>query len=194
MPALPVSTPGAAEAPPALAAAATASPALDPRLYINRELSWLEFNQRVLDEAGDASLPISERLKFLGIAASNLDEFFMVRVAGLKSQIEEGVLTPPPDGMLPAQQLEAVSARVHRMIADQYRLWRDDIRPALEREHGVRILRPSELSAEQAAEGRRQFRDKVLPLLTPLAYDSSHPFPQLRNKSISLAIQLPRPS
>jgi polyphosphate kinase len=194
MPALPASPQGASEAPAALAAAATASPALDPRLYINRELSWLEFNQRVLDEAADASLPIAERLKFLGIVASNLDEFFMVRVAGLKSQIEEGVLTPPPDGMLPAEQLDAVSARVHRMVADQYCLWREDIRPALAHEHGVRILRPTELSPEQAAEGRRQFRERILPLLTPLAYDRSHPFPQLRNKSISLAVQLPRPA
>jgi polyphosphate kinase len=175
-----------------LKAATTASPALDPSLYINRELSWLEFNQRVLDEAADPSLPISERLKFLGIVASNLDEFFMVRVAGLKSQIEEGVITPPPDGMLPAAQLEAISTRVRRMVTDQYRVWREEIRPVLEREHGIRILRPSELSPEQAAEGRRHFREKVLPLLTPLAYDRSHPFPQLRNRSISLAVQIPR--
>ncbi len=190
-----------AEAPAiSLAAAAVSQPAvtvsrtgLDPGLYINRELSWLEFNQRVLDEAADGSLPVLERLRFLGIVSSNLDEFFMVRVAGLKVQIEEGVTTTPADGMLPCQQLAAVSARVHRMVADQYRLWREEIRPGLEREHGIRILRPTELSAEQAAEARRHFREKVFPLLTPLAHDRSHPFPQLRNKSISLAVQLPRP-
>jgi polyphosphate kinase len=189
-----IPTPSVSDAPAALVAAASASPRLDPCLYINRELSWLEFNQRVLDEAADPSLPVAERLKFLGIVASNVDEFFMVRVAGLKSQIEEGVITTPPDGMLPSEQLAAVSARVHLMVADQYRLWREEIRPALEREHGIRILRPSELTAEQATEGRRQFREKVFPLLTPLAHDRSHPFPQLRNKSISLAVQLPRPN
>ncbi len=172
---------------------ATLGPRLEPRLYINRELSWLDFNQRVLDEAADRSLPLGERIKFLGIVASNLDEFFMVRVAGLKSQIEAGVLTPPPDGMLPREQLAAVAARVHRMVADQYRLWREEIRPALERNHGIRILRPSELTPEQAEESRRQFRERIFPLLTPLAHDRSHPFPQLRNKSITLAVQLPRP-
>jgi polyphosphate kinase len=176
--------------------ATVAGPTTDlrlPALYINRELSWLEFNQRVLDEAADGSLSVLERLKFLGIVSSNLDEFFMVRVAGLKVQIEEGVTTTPADGMLPAEQLAAVSARVHRMVADQYRLWREEIRPGMEREHGIRILRATELSGEQAAEARRHFREKVYPLLTPLAHDRSHPFPQLRNKSISLAVQLPRP-
>ncbi len=166
----------------------------DARAYLNRELSWLEFNQRVLDEAADPLLPVGERLKFLGISASNLDEFFMVRVAGRKSQIEAGVLRRPPDGMLPREQLAAVSARVHRMVADQYTLWREEIRPALEREHGIRILRPSALDPEQAEEARRQFRERIFPLLTPLAHDRSHPFPQLRNKSISLAVQLPRPA
>jgi polyphosphate kinase len=165
----------------------------DPSLFINRELSWLEFNQRVLDEAADPSLPVMERLKFLGIVSSNLDEFFMVRVAGLKVQIDEGVTTTAPDGMSAAEQLTAVSQRVHRMVADQYRLWREEIRPALEREHGIRILRPSELSSEHAAEAKRYFRERIFPLLTPLAHDRSHPFPQLRNKSISLMVQLPRP-
>jgi len=184
---------GLAPAKASEAAAPVARAGLDPGLYINRELSWLEFNQRVLDEAADGSLSVLERLKFLGIVSSNLDEFFMVRVAGLKVQIEEGVTTTPADGMLPAEQLAAVSARVHRMVADQYRLWREEIRPGLEREHGIRILRATELSGEQAAEARRHFREKVYPLLTPLAHDRSHPFPQLRNKSISLAVQLPRP-
>ncbi len=172
---------------------ATLGPRLEPSLYVNRELSWLDFNQRVLDEAADRSLFLGERLKFLGIVASNLDEFFMVRVAGLKSQIEAGVVTPPPDGMLPREQLAAVAARVHRMVGDQYRLWREELRPALERDYGIRILRPAELTPEQAEESRRQFRERIFPLLTPLAHDRSHPFPQLRNKSITLAVQLPRP-
>jgi len=195
---IPIQSPSLAEASTSAPAAATAAgtlsrTGLDPRLFLNRELSWLEFNQRVLDEAADAALPVAERLKFLGIVSSNLDEFFMVRVAGLKVQIGDGVTTTAADGMLPAEQLAAVSSRVHRMVSDQYRLWRDEIRPALEREHGIRILKPAELAAEQAAEARRQFREKVFPLLTPLANDRSHPFPQLRNKSISLAVQLPRP-
>lgn len=194
----PAESPGAAaastSAPAAAQAASLARTGLDPALFINRELSWLEFNQRVLDEAADESLPVLERLRFLGIASSNLDEFFMVRVAGLKVQIEEGVTKTAADGMPPREQLAAVSARVHRMVADQYRLWREAIRPGLEREHGIRILRPGELTPEQAGEARRHFREKVFPLLTPLAHDRSHPFPQLRNKSISLAVQLPRPS
>ncbi|HET9596602.1 MAG TPA: polyphosphate kinase 1 [Anaeromyxobacteraceae bacterium] len=174
------------------AGATTPPRATDPSLFINRELSWLEFNQRVLDEAADPSLPLAERLKFLGITASNLDEFFMVRVAGLKSQIEDGVLTTPPDGLSPREQLERVSRRVHRMVAEQHRLWREELRPALEREHGVRLLRPGELSPDEAAEARRHFRERIYPLLTPLANDRSHPFPQLRNKSITLAVHLPR--
>jgi polyphosphate kinase len=174
------------------AGATTPPRPLDPSLFINRELSWLEFNQRVLDEAADGSLPAAERLKFLGITASNLDEFFMVRVAGLKSQIEDGVLTTPPDGLSPREQLERVSRRVHRMVAEQHRLWREELRPLLEREHGIRLLRPAELSSDEAAEARRHFRERIYPLLTPLAHDRSHPFPQLRNKSITLAVHLPR--
>jgi len=165
----------------------------DRRLFINRELSWLEFNQRVLDEAADPSLPIAERLKFLGIVSSNLDEFFMVRVAGLKRQIASGVLDPAADGLTAAEQLRAVSERVHRMSADQYRLWREALRPALAAEHGVRILTPRELSADQRGRAKDIFRQKVVPVLTPLANDRTHPFPQLRNKSITIAVHLPRP-
>jgi polyphosphate kinase len=158
---------------------------------VNRELSWLEFNQRVLDEAADPSLPAYERLKFLGITASNLDEFFMVRVAGLKTQIEEGVTETPADGMLPEEQLAAVSRRAHRMVAEQYRVWREEVQPALEREHGIRLATPRSLSAEHQAAVRDHFRTRVFPVLTPLANDRSHPFPQLRNKSITLAVHLP---
>jgi polyphosphate kinase len=163
----------------------------DPRLFINRELSWLEFNQRVLDEAADPTLSAAERLKFLAITASNLDEFFMVRVAGLKSHIEEGVTETPADGMLPEDQLAAVSRRAHRMVAEQYRLWREEIQPGLEKEHGIRLARPRDLSSDEQVAVRRHFQSRVFPVLTPLANDRSHPFPQLRNKSITLAVQLP---
>ena len=165
----------------------------DPRLFINRELSWVEFNQRVLDEAADRSLPVFERMKFLGIVSSNLDEFFMVRVAGLKQQIASGVVDTPADGLTPAEQLRAVSERVHRMAKDQYRLWREELRPGLEAEHGLRILAPRDLAPDQRARAKDYFRHKVVPVLTPLANDRTHPFPQLRNKSISIAVHLPRP-
>jgi polyphosphate kinase len=107
----------------------SANDAASAALFINRELSWLEFNGRVLEEARDPSVPLLERLKFLTIVASNLDEFFMVRVAGLKQQLSGNVAETPPDGLTAAQQLAAVSARAHAMVAEQYRLWRTDIGP-----------------------------------------------------------------
>ncbi|GEJ59460.1 polyphosphate kinase 1 [Anaeromyxobacter diazotrophicus] len=195
--ATPQPTPSGSDAPippAAEAAAPRQAPAGD--LYINRELSWLEFNQRVLDEAADASLPLADQLKFLGIVASNLDEFFMVRVAGLKTQLrseqeEDEAPRRSWDGLDAAEQLRYVSARAHRMVDDQYRLWREVLRPQLERAK-VRIVRPADLNAEQAAGAGRWFQERVLPLLTPLAKDRSHPFPRLRNKAIALAVQLPR--
>ena len=184
---------GRLERPPA-PESARASDLRDPRLYINRELSWLEFNQRVLDEAADPSLPVLERIKFLGIVASNLDEFFMVRVAGLKRQIAAGHAGEVgPDGTTPPEQLRAVTQRVHRMVADQHRLWRQDVEPQLARDLRVRIVRFRELTAEQRAAARDHFRQLVVPVLIPLANDRTHPFPQLPNKSITLAVHLPRP-
>src|SRR5258707_6706003 len=121
---------------------------LDPKLFINRELSWLAFNDRVLAEARDAALPLYERLKFLGIVSSNLDEFFMVRVAGLKQQILGGVADTPADGMLPQEQLAAIRDRARLMVAEQYRVWREEITPQLEA-RGVVIIAPDGLSAEQ---------------------------------------------
>src|SRR5260370_2445879 len=103
----------------------------DPKLFINRELSWLEFNDRVLAEARDASLPLYERLKFLAIFASNLDEFFMVRVAGLKQQITRGVEETPADGMLPGEQLAAIRERARAVVAEEYRAWRAEVTPLL---------------------------------------------------------------
>src|SRR6516164_5933167 len=113
----------------------------DPSLYFNRELSWLEFNGRVLEEAQDSSVPLLERLKFLAIVASNLDEFFMIRVAGLKQQLSGNVAETPPDGLTAAEQLAAISARTHAMVTEQYRIWRDDIEPGLDAAR-VRFLRP----------------------------------------------------
>jgi polyphosphate kinase len=163
----------------------------DPTLFINRELSWLEFNARVLEEARDSGLPLFERLKFLAIFSSNLDEFFMVRVAGLKQQILGGVSDAPADGLLPAEQLAALSARTHELLVQQYATWQEDLVPALARA-GIRVVPPTELTPEQREAVRRRFVDGIFPALTPLAVDPGHPFPQLRNKSLNLAVLLRR--
>jgi len=168
--------------------------AADPanaKLFINRELSWLEFNSRVLDEARDASVPLLERLKFLSIVASNLDEFFMIRVAGLKQQLSGKVAETPADGLTPAEQLAAISARAHAMVAEQYRVWRDEVAPGLERA-GVRLSRSGQLTPEQKAHLSGYFSREVWPVLTPLAVDPGHPFPMLGNRSLNLAILLQR--
>ncbi|MDB4980514.1 MAG: Polyphosphate kinase, partial [Myxococcales bacterium] len=157
------------------------------KLFINRELSWLEFNSRVLDEARDPSVPLLERLKFVSIVASNLDEFFMIRVAGLKQQLSGNVAETPADGLTAAEQLSAISARAHAMVAEQYRVWRDEIAPGLERA-GVRIMRAGQLSPEQKAALSGYFSREVWPVLTPLAVDPGHPFPMLGNRSLNLAI------
>jgi polyphosphate kinase len=162
---------------------------IDPKLFINRELSWLSFNERVLEEAMDTALPLYERLKFLSIVSSNLDEFFMVRVAGLKQQILGGVAEAPADGMLPGDQLAAVSERTHGMVAEMYRLWRDELAPSLAT-CGRTLVDPAEMTAEQKQASRAHFTTHVFPALTPLAVDPGHPFPHLRNKSLNIAVLL----
>ena len=161
----------------------------DPKLFLNRELSWLSFNQRVLDEARDASLPLLERLKFLTIVSSNLDEFFMVRVAGLKQQQLGGVLETGPDGMLPAEQLTSISEVAHGMVGDQYKSWRTEVLPALAAA-ALQILGPDDMTPEQRVAARGHFATHVFPALTPLAVDPGHPFPHLRNKSLNIAVLL----
>jgi polyphosphate kinase len=163
----------------------------DPRLFINRELSWLEFNDRVLAEAKDKSLPIFERLKFLTIVSSNLDEFFMVRVAGLKRQLQNGIAETGADGLTAAEQLAAISERAHRMMHEQYRVLREEVLPALE-SNGVALITPDQFTAEQKAAGRAYFGQNVFPALTPLAVDPGHPFPHLRNKSLNIAVTVYR--
>ncbi|HVR00659.1 MAG TPA: polyphosphate kinase 1 [Polyangia bacterium] len=176
---------------PVLVKSPVAADPANAKLFINRELSWLEFNSRVLDEARDASVPLLERLKFLAIVASNLDEFFMIRVAGLKQQLSGNVAETPADGLTPAEQLAAISARAHAMVAEQYRVWREEVGPGLERA-GVRISRASQLSPEQRAQLSGYFSREVWPVLTPLAVDPGHPFPMLGNRSLNLAILLHR--
>ena len=158
--------------------------------FFNRELSWLEFNGRVLEEACDTSVPLAERLKFQAIVASNLDEFFMVRVAGLKQQVAGGVLEVNADGMLPSEQLAKVSIRVHEMVRLLYQNWRSDLAVKLANKAGIVFLRPAELNQEQRAALEERFARDVWPVLTPLAVDQGHPFPALRNRSLNLAILL----
>ncbi len=164
----------------------------DPKLFINRELSWLAFNRRVLEEAQDISQPLLERVRFLGIVTSNLDEFFEVRVAGLKQQIEHESDDAGPDGMSARQTFEAIRVEVLKMISDQYKLWNDELLPALG-EHGVHLHDFKGLSKEDRTWATRYFREEVFPVLTPLAVDASHPFPQLQNKSHNLFLRLKRP-
>jgi polyphosphate kinase len=161
----------------------------DPSLYINRELSWLEFNHRVLEVALDPSRPLLERVKFLTIVSSNLDEFFMVRVAGLKRQVKSQTVQRGPDGLSAEEQLRAISARCHEMVRDQYRCLQRDLLPQLA-QHGIVHHRMESLSAEQARWVKDYFHRQVFPVLTPLALDPSHPFPHLRNRSLNLVVTL----
>jgi len=156
--------------------------------FINRELSWLEFNRRVLEEAQDPSQPLLERVKFLGIVSSNLDEFFEIRVAGIKQQIASETSDVGPDGMSPTEIFEAIQRVVHEMVEQQYSLWSKEIEPLLQ-ENNIHLRHIGELSAKRAAWARRYFQQEVFPMLTPLAVDASHPFPQLLNKSHNLLVR-----
>src|SRR5918994_2631673 len=161
--------------------------------YLNRELSWLEFNARVLEEAADPGNPILERLKFLSIFSSNLDEFFEVRVAGLQEQLYAG-LEPqdfPADGLAPAEQLERIDRRAHRLVADQYHLLHRELIPQL-RQSGIEWLRLDELTAAERTYVDRLFNSSVYPVLTPLAIDPGHPFPHVHNKSLNIALLVER--
>ncbi|GAB4404760.1 MAG: polyphosphate kinase 1 [Bryobacter sp.] len=159
----------------------------DSSLYINRELSLLEFQRRVLEEAQDPANPLLERVKFLSILGSNLDEFFMVRVAGLKNQIEAGVDDPGPDGMSAIRQLEEIRPIVGQLLVDARRCLEEELLPALANE-GIRILKPADLSPADHERLRVYFLEKVYPVLTPLAFDPSRPFPHISNLSLNLAI------
>jgi polyphosphate kinase len=160
-----------------------------PAHFINRELSWLEFNHRVLEEALDPKNPLLERLKFFCIVSSNLDEFFEVRVAGLKQQIESDVVERTMDGLTATETFRAITRRVRRMVDQQYAGWRADLMPALSKS-GLRIMELSELPGSDLAWLEDYYRTQVRPVLTPLAIDPAHPFPQLLNKSLNLIVRL----
>ena len=167
----------------------TSHESLVTSLFLNRELSWLEFNARVLHEAFDERNPLLERLKFIAIFATNLDEFYMVRIAGLRRQLAAGVEQPGTDGSATREQLDAITARIAQLMALQRTCLHDILLPALA-EHGIRLLTMDELQPEEWRLVDDFFESQVFPVLTPLAFDPGHPFPYISNLSLSLAVQV----
>ena len=167
--------------------APTVSPLDNPELYVNRELSLLDFQRRVLEEAQDETVPLLERVKFLSIVGSNLEEFFMVRVAGLKRQVEKGVLECGPDGMTPAAQLAAIRERVAKLFQAAHECWQEQILPSL-RKTGIEVADYSQLTNSAAIGLKQIFPRDVFPTLTPLAFDPGRPFPHISNLSLNLAV------
>jgi len=159
----------------------------DPKLYLNRELSWLEFNKRVLEEAEDPSNPLLERVKFLCIFFNNLDEFFMIRISGLREQLSSGVLEAALDGMSPSDQLVQIRDALLQSFSRVSRCWQDDLLTRLV-EAGIRILAYRDIQPKQRSLLRRYFRKEIFPALTPLAFDPSHPFPHISNLTGNLAV------
>ncbi len=164
----------------------------DPGLYLNREMSWLEFNRRVLELTEDAEVPLLERLRFCSIYASNLDEFYMVRVAGLFDQMEAGIDARGPDGLRPSEQIDRIQRRVLELDKQLQRAFGGELRPALERE-GIRIVSLEDAGEEEQRQMHRRFHEQVFPALTPLVIGLGRPFPYISNLSLSLAVLLRDP-
>jgi polyphosphate kinase len=164
----------------------------DPKYYLSRELTWLEFNNRVLNEAMDERTPLLERLKFMGIFSSNLDEFFMVRIAAIEQQIEANVNLHTPDGRTPQAQLAAASERVQKLVTQQHQHFESVLRPAMVRQ-GIYLLDYFDLNQEQRTYLQSYFEEQIFPVLTPLAVDPGHPFPYISNLSLNLAVVIKHP-
>src|SRR6266403_3132819 len=160
----------------------------EPKNFINRELSWLEFNRRVLEEAQDQRQPLIERVKFLTICSSNLDEFFEIRVAGIKQQVESETSDVGPDGLSATELFDRIQKTVRPLVATQYALWKNELQPELAK-NGIYVREIAELSTKRAAWAHRYFQQEVFPMLTPLAVDASHPFPHLLNRSHNLLVR-----
>ena len=171
-------------------------PALAPRpvraAYFNRELSWLAFNRRVLEQAQSPNNPLLERVKFLAIFSSNLDEFFEIRVAGLIQQVDSGVTEPSMDGLGPREQLRRIHSVVASLVEDQHACWHEQLVPALAAAD-IHIKAADQLTASELNWARTYFREQVYPVLTPLAVDQAHPFPQLGNKTLNVVVSLNNP-
>ena len=165
----------------------------NPSFYFNRELSWLQFNWRVLEEALDESHPLLERTKFLSIFSNNLDEFFMIRVSGLRQQLASVNVDTPPDGMTSAEQLAAIRRQLIPMLNRQMNCWQKDVLPKLH-EEGIHVLSYGDLKGKQRKLLRRHFEQEIFPTLTPLAIDPGHPFPHISNLSVNLAVVLNDPA
>jgi polyphosphate kinase len=163
----------------------------EPRLYFNRHLEWLEFNRRVLEEARDLGNPLLERVKFLAITANNLDEFVEVRVSSFLQRIEHGAREISPDGLTVQQELDKVSAAMHIFVRDQYRVWNEELLPALAKE-GIRVFKVDELEGKALQAAKNFFDRRVSPMLTPVTVDPSHPFPHVLNKALCIAFLLRR--
>jgi polyphosphate kinase len=176
--------------PGAETAIAESAPPAGPARFYNRELSWLQFNRRVLEEAKNEHHPILERLRFLSISASNLDEFYMVRAAGIYGQIAAGVTTTTQDGLTPAEQMAAINTFAASLVADKQATWRS-IRTELE-SSGVKIVEPEELTSPELGWLENLFLTHIFPILTPIAVDPAHPFPFILNKGLTIAVQLQR--
>lgn len=172
------------------AAPSSAIDRLAPQRFYNRELSWLQFNCRVLEEATNKRHPLLERLRFLSISASNLDEFYMVRVAGLIGQVNAGVTTPSADGLTPQQQMAAINAMVSQIVAEKQAAWLD-IKAEMAA-NGIHILEADELTAEDRVALEAEFMSHIFPVLTPIAVDPAHPFPFILNKGLTIAVEMRR--